>query len=271
MKRKDEDLILLNSYLDHELNDSEMLTFAQRLSQDPSLAAELDELIAVKSKFAALRETKAPRKYILTRAEAAQARKPNLLERLFPLFRASAAAAALAIVILTVFPFAGNSPRETVLPFAGEPVELVSKSIDPPDDDVVDYSLESVASGAVSAAIENAAEPPAEPQYFSSQGVRGGTPKMEVLLFAERKFPDDRTGFGPNGTDDPATVQLAEKELNASNQEITGAAELERAFVPDPRPRLVNIIRDILFSILTVSLGWIILTLYKRFFPTSIH
>lgn len=42
MKRKDEDLILLNSYLDHELNDSEMLTFAQRLSQDPSLAAELD-------------------------------------------------------------------------------------------------------------------------------------------------------------------------------------------------------------------------------------
>ena len=80
MKRKDEDLILLNSYLDHELNDSEMLTFAQRLSQDPSLAAELDELIAVKSKFAALRETKAPRKYILTRAEAAQARKPNLLE-----------------------------------------------------------------------------------------------------------------------------------------------------------------------------------------------
>ena len=70
MKRKDEDLILLNSYLDHELNDSEMLTFTQHLSQDPSLAAELDELIAVKSKFAALRETKAPRKYILTRAEA---------------------------------------------------------------------------------------------------------------------------------------------------------------------------------------------------------
>ena len=65
MKRKDEDLILLNSYLDHELNDSEMLTFAQRLSQDPSLAAELDELIAVKSKFAALKETKTPKKYIL--------------------------------------------------------------------------------------------------------------------------------------------------------------------------------------------------------------
>lgn len=272
MKRKDEDLILLNSYLDHELSDSEMLTFAQRLSQDPSLAAELDELHSVKSKFAALRETKAPRKYILTRAEAAQARKPGLLERLFPLFRASAAAAALAIVVLTVFPFAGNQAGEDALPFAGEPVELTSKSIDlPPEDDVIDYSLESVASGAVSAAIENAAEPPAEPQYFSSQGVRGGTPKMEVLLFAERKFPDDRTGFGPNGTDDPATVQLAEKELNASNQEITGAAELERAFVPDPRPRLVNIIRDILFSILTVSLGWIILTLYKRFFPTSIH
>lgn len=268
MKRKDEDLILLNSYLDHELNDSEMLTFAQRLSQDPSLAAELDELIAVKSKFAALRETKAPRKYILTRAEAAQARKPNLLERLFPLFRASVAAAALAIVILTVFPFAGNSPRETVLPFAGEPVELVSKSIDPPDDDVVDYSLESVASGAVSAAIENAAEPTAaEPQYFSSQGVRGGTPKMEVLLLAERKFPDDRTGLGPNGANDPAAVELAEKELNASNQEEIMAAELERAFVPNPKPRPVDTIRKILFGVLAVSLVWTILTLSRRKLP----
>ena len=45
------------------------------------------------------------------------------------------------------------------------------------------------------------------------------------------------------------------------------AAELERAFVPNPKPLPVDTIRKILFGVLAVSLVWTILTLSRRKLP----
>ncbi len=260
MSREEKNLELLNSYLDHELSDSEALEFAKKLAEDPSLVEELNEFHAVKNQLGRLREVKAPRKYILTRAEAAAAKKPSLLERLFPAFRISAAVSMIALVILTVAPLLAPD-RQNELPLAAKSVAFSENF------EAQDYSLESIASGAVSPVADSARDAQAEssdaqPSYFSSQGVRGGSPKMEVLVSAARKFPDKRSGKSavPNESFNEERAML---ELNGgTNISESAPAKFDPFMVSFT---VIGIIQLTLCAVLVVSLVWMMLTMAKRY------
>lgn len=249
MNDKEKDLFLINSYLDHELSESESLRFTKRIAADPTLITDIEELHAAKSQLKRLAEVKAPRKYILTRAEAAAARPPSWLERLFPAFRWSAAISMFALVILTLLPMMTSPTHELQT--------LTAKSIPYADfTEEQDFSLESVAAGTVhpismpsSASVPN--ESVDAPQYFSSQGVRGGSPKMEVLVSAERKFPEDRTFFGAES--DEAAEAAALAALNPSGNERTNA--------PISIRKLLIWASAAMFA---MSIAWIAATLGRR-------
>ena len=264
MSRNEKNLELLNSYLDRQLSDAEALTFAKKLAEDASLLEELNELHAVKRRLGQLRDVKAPRKYILTRAEAAAAKKPGLLERLFPAFRLSAAVSMIALIILTVLPFKPMNLKSTSEPVA-KSVSLTEFLADA-ENSSQDYSLESIASGAVlpvsdPAATPEAVSPEATPQYFSSQGVRGGSPKQEILSSAERRFPDDRTYWSEE--EELFDEERATMELNGKNA-LTNhiPARIDRFMLSFT---VIGVIQLLLCAVLIVSLVWMLLTMAKRF------
>lgn len=262
MSREEKNLELLNSYLDHELSDSETLAFAKKLAEDPSLLEELNEFHAVKNRLGQLREVKAPRKYILTRAEAAAARKPSLLERLFPAFRISAAVSMFALILMTVVPMMVTPAVQPGAPLAAKSVPVAENL------EAQDYSLESIASGAVSpvtdsaesAEIETAA---AQPQYFSSQGVRGGSPKMEVLVSAERKFPEDRLSSAGQAEANSKDHERAMMELNGRSAFTNHAPNKVDGFMLSMT--VIGVIQLVLCVVLVVSLIWMMLTMAKRY------
>lgn len=106
------DYELISGYMDQELSDAEILSFAERLSEGDGLEKELAELMKVKSIVKEIPEVPAPRNYFLTRSMAEDVRKPGLLERLFPFFRVSAALCALLLVLTFIFPqVLGINPR----------------------------------------------------------------------------------------------------------------------------------------------------------------
>lgn len=260
MSREEKNLELLNSYLDHELSDSDALEFAKKLAEDPSLVEELNEFHAVKNQLGRLREAKAPRKYILTRAEAAAAKKPSLLERLFPAFRISAAVSMIALIVLTVAPLLAPDRQNELLP--------VAKSVALSENfEAQDYSLESIAAGAVSPAADSAGDAQIEssearPGYFSSQGVRGGSPKMEVLVSAARKFPDNRSGKSA-AANESFNEERATLELNGgTNISESGPAKFDSFMVSFT---VIGIIQLTLCAVLVVSLVWMMLTMAKRY------
>lgn len=249
MNRREEDLMLLNSYLDRELSESESLRFTKRIAAEPALTTDIEELLAVKSQLKRLGEVKAPRKYILTRAEAAEAKPPSWLERLFPAFRWSAAVSMFALMILMLVPMmtspSGTSPR------------LAEKSVTFADvAEEQDFSLESIAAGAiqpVSSTLRGSMTvgSAGAPQYFSSQGVRGGSPKLDVLGSAERKFPEDRTYFGGNIDEETEAAALA--ALNPTESEHVDAP--------------ISIRKVLIWAsaiMLAMSAAWITATLGRR-------
>ena len=104
------DYELINSYLDQELDRKDVVKFADRMAQDPEIAAEVADLMKVKSMIKELPTVTPPRNYILTRAMAEEARPKPFWERLFPVFRTAAAFCALALISPVV---ASASMRQT--------------------------------------------------------------------------------------------------------------------------------------------------------------
>ena len=74
-KFSQKDYELINSYLDQELDRKDVVKFADRMAQDPKIAAEVADLMKVKSMIKELPTVTPPRNYILTRAMAEEARK----------------------------------------------------------------------------------------------------------------------------------------------------------------------------------------------------
>ncbi len=195
MKEKltQKDYELINSYLDQELDRKDVVKFADRMAGDPEIAAEVSDLMKVKSMIKELPTVTPPRNYILTRAMAEEARPKPFWERLFPVFRTAAAFCALALIFTFVFPnFIASNKNNAAL----SSENTVMKSIDTAD--LYDYAAEEeyaaeAAPGAVydeEIVLEDMDYGAVTESYTAvmpSYGVRGGNPRIEYLMRQEEK------------------------------------------------------------------------------------
>ena len=191
------DYELINSYLDQELDRKDVVKFADRMAEDPAIAAEVADLMKVKAMIKELPTVNPPRNYILTRAMAEEARPKPFWERLFPVFRTAAAFCALALVFTFVFPY---------LPISGSqkqaaPAEnYASKSVDMAelfDSAEMDFAAEEEAPMALydEKIILDEDTGYAAESYTAvmpSYGVMGGNPRIEYMMRQEQKLAESQ-------------------------------------------------------------------------------
>ena len=170
------DYELINSYLDQELDRKGVLQFAERMSEDPAIRAEVEDLMKVKTMVKELPTVNPPRNYMLTRAMAEEARPKPFWERLLPVFRTAAAFCALALIFVFAFPsFSGRQDNaakqsESTPMYAEEESVTVMKSI--PEDFFRDEEI--VLDDSYAAVM---------PSY----GVMGGNPRIEYMMRMEEQ------------------------------------------------------------------------------------
>ena len=184
-KLTQKDYELINSYLDQELDRKDVIKFAARMAEDPDIAAEVEDLMKVKSMIRELPTVTPPRNYILTRAMAEEARPKPFWERLFPVFRTAAAFCALALIFTFVFPYLPQSGRDSSAPAADN---VVMKSIDPAD--LYDSAAEEAPRSFYDEEIILEDRGYAEESYnavMPSYGVMGGNPRIEYMMRQEEK------------------------------------------------------------------------------------
>lgn len=182
-KLSQKDYELINSYLDQELSQNDVVKFAERMVSDEAVSREVSELMKVKSMIKELPTVNPPRNYILTRSMAENARPKPFWERLFPVFRTAAAFCALALVFSFIFPFiqqSSISKSETQITQTESAMDVVlyEEAAEAPsaywDQEIV---LEDRAFGGSADESYNAVMP--------SYGVRGGNPRIEYMLRME--------------------------------------------------------------------------------------
>ncbi len=188
-KLTQKDYELINSYLDQELDRKDVIKFADRMAEDPEIAAEVAELMQVKSMIKELPTVTPPRNYILTRAMAEEARPKPFWERLFPVFRTAAAFCALALIFTFVFPMLQSSVQKKT---ESAPNAYVSKSVDPAE--MFDYAMEAeeapVSLYDEEIILEDRNYGTAAESYTAvmpSYGVMGGNPRIEYMMRQEEK------------------------------------------------------------------------------------
>ena len=187
-KLSQKDYELINSYLDQELDRKDVVKFADRMAEDPDIAAEVADLMKVKAMIRELPTVTPPRNYILTRAMAEEARPKPFWERLFPVLRTAAAFCALALVFTFVFPYL---PKSTSKQNASSPEFYTSKSIDL--DEELDFAAEESAPMAFydeEIVLEDRAYDSGTESYTAvmpSYGVMGGNPRIEYLMRQEQQ------------------------------------------------------------------------------------
>ncbi len=167
-------LQMLSSCLDGELRGDELAKLSESLAADPRMAAEMADLLKVKSMAKELPTVKPPRNYRLTTIEAEEARPKPFWERLFPIFRGAAAFCALALAFVFIFPmFSGNASVETVddgaRTYVSKSISLADTACITDERIVLDEDRDDSSNGAVTASMP-------------SFGVRGGTPRSEYLM-----------------------------------------------------------------------------------------
>lgn len=250
----EKDLSYINGYLDNTLTGQEMLAFADKMAADPEIRAELADIALVKRVIKELPVKKPPRNYILTRAMAAESRKPGILERLFPMFRTAGVVASLALIFTFLFPFFAATTQSTA------PL-IVQKSI--------------TETGLEGSVPMNAAELQTDPSPSlneiglgsdadsltkASKGFRGGSPKLEYLVTAERMIPDDPFDMVPDYEEDSEVIGM----LPAGNAELE-VQQLIQADQSTPAGlSALEITRIIAFAVVGISILWILLTFVQR-------
>ena len=182
-------LQMLSSCLDGELRGDELTKLSESLAADPRMAAEMADLLKVKSMAKELPTVKPPRNYRLTTIEAEEARPKPFWERLFPIFRGAAAFCALALAFVFIFPmFSGNASvdsEETSAPlYAAKTISLAETTCITDEQIVLDEDLEDSSNGAVTASMP-------------SFGVRGGTPRSEYLMMQAELQNQTEPEFSP--------------------------------------------------------------------------
>ena len=196
-------LQMLSSCLDGELRGDELTKLSESLAADPRMAAEMADLLKVKSMAKELPTVKPPRNYRLTTIEAEEARPKPFWERLFPIFRGAAAFCALALAFVFIFPmFSGNASVDTednsAPLYAAKSISLAETTAITDEQIVLDADREtSSGNGAVTASMP-------------SFGVRGGSPRSEYLMMqAERQNqqqPEFAPTVEPSAGIDPLTI-----------------------------------------------------------------
>ena len=195
-------LQMLSSCLDGELRGDELTKLSESLAADPRMAAEMADLLKVKSMAKELPTVKPPRNYRLTTIEAEEARPKPFWERLFPIFRGAAAFCALALAFVFIFPmFSGNASVDTAdnsAPlYAAKSISLAETTAITDEQIVLDADREtSSGNGAVTASM---------PSY----GVRGGSPRSEYLMMQaelQNQQPEFAPAVEPSAGIDPLTI-----------------------------------------------------------------
>ena len=92
----------LSAYIDGQLKPQEALAFEKKLSRSSKLQKAHREVLAMRKATRALPKRKAPRNFILTRAEAAEARRGRNLSRVFGL-----AFSLCAVFLVVLFGYDG--------------------------------------------------------------------------------------------------------------------------------------------------------------------
>lgn len=258
VKMNEKDLTALNGYLDNALSEQEMLEFADQMATKPELRSELADLLVVKRALKTLPVRKPPRSYILTRAMAAESRKPGILERLFPMFRAAGVFACFALIFTFIFPFFSlnsNAGQKAASPMMVQKSIEESQLTDSDEMDLAAISLESTPS-----LDEIGLGESSEPLNKASKGFRGGSPKLEYLVNTERVKPDDPDELPLAWSPEPADVE----PVTTGNAEIDVQRMIQPEMAGTEPFSPMEIVRIASITVLALSLGWILLTLIRR-------
>ncbi len=252
------DLDLINGYLDHEMTDQEMMLFAERLSREESLKNDLAETLQVKRLLHELPTQKPPRNYTLTRAMAMEHRKASIWERLFPAFRTAAVFACLGLMFTFIFPFLNTANSAAPAAMSAEP-NYSAKAL--PAEIAAEEAAPEIS-------FQNVSADPSVTENYSSKGVRGGNPKLEYLVTAQRVLPDDRSQASPAESERVLDLAVSANET-AGTAGLSAQQEIQQmlrdsdqsiglAFSPEFIAQLI------LLAVLLVSVIWISITLFKR-------
>ena len=254
----EKDLTYINGYLDNALTEQEMLEFADKMASDPAIRAELSDIALVKRVIKELPVQKPPRNYILTRAMAAESRKPGILERFFPMFRTAGVLASLALIFTFVFPFFSATsqvaPQETV------PL-TVQKSVSESDlEESLPMAVADVQADPAPSLDELGLGGSTDSLTKASKGFRGGSPKLEYLVTTERMIPDDPYEMAPEVDLETGATEM----LPSNNAEL----EVQRMIQPDQSVSAgfsaLEKARIVAIAIVAICILWILLTFAQR-------
>ena len=199
------DYELINGYLDQELDRKDVLKFADRMAEDPRIAAEVDELMRVKSMVRELPVVTPPRNYILTRAMAEEARPKPFWERLFPVFRTAAAFCALALMFIIISPLISSSGSQHNFMTMSDPRKVEMAAEEAPsfrDEEIV---LEDRDFGGGTDSYQ---------AVMPSYGVRGGNPRIEYMMrMEENRMTQNSVRLDPENPPE-GFISVAEAEAN---------------------------------------------------------
>lgn len=220
-KLTQKDYELINSYLDQELDRKGVLQFAERMSEDPAIRGEVEDLMKVKSMIRELPTVTPPRNYILTRAMAEEARPRPFWERLLPFFRTAAAFCALALVFTFVFPLmTNNRSAEKAAEGTVNQTMYAAKSVP---------LMESMEEEAAEAPLFRDEEIVLNESYsgdsnsyaavMPSYGVRGGNPRIEYMLRMEEKQAGTQNA-APLDPDNPPEGFVSVETLDRTKRDI---------------------------------------------------
>ena len=188
-KLSQKDYELINSYLDQELDRKDVLKFAERMSEDPEISAEVADLMKVKAMVKELPTVAPPRNYILTRAMAEETRPKPWWERLFPVFRTAAAFCALALVFTFLLPIFRQQRNQQAVPTESaytQSIPAESMDMDYEEPVYMEKSLSLYDEEIVLDEMDYADS--AQESYHAvmpSFGVMGGNPRIEYMMRQE--------------------------------------------------------------------------------------
>lgn len=237
-----EDLILANSYLDQELEQEEILAFADKLSESESLRTMLVELSGVKRTMKEIPAEEPRRNYTLTRQMAEKTKKPGLFDRLFPAIKATAVLASFVLIFSFIFPLMNQVPEQKQQMISKSPVLVPDEEVQPMVSDL--NAANSVQSDAYT--LQMASMP--------SSGIRGGTPKNEYLMSVSREFPEER-----NETD---VIDAASDDSVAMFS--SPSAETPEDTEPLISSKTIRMLQWAFSTLLVICICWIVIVLIKR-------
>lgn len=250
----EKDLSYINGYLDNTLTGQEMLTFADKMAADPEIRAELADIALVKRVIKELPVKKPPRNYILTRAMAAESRKPGILERFFPMFRTAGVVASLALIFTFLFPFFTATSQNAA------PLTVQKSITENEPEGSVPMSAADLQAESSPSLNEIGLGGEVDSLTRASKGFRGGSPKLEYLVTAERMIPDDPYDMAPDYQEDSEVIEM----LPAGNAELEVQQLIQADQPASAGLSALETARIIAFAVVGISILWILLTFVQR-------